>query len=254
MIPTMITNRRTITAPAAPSAAIMDCTVFAAASTAALATLKVFSPALAVFCIRRTPSEVCKAAFFAACFAALRSICFWIRTVKALELAARSLCSGWTLIFADWGAVLMLRFRMIFGSSCILGFSLIQMISGCFWQMAFCLAVSAAAFFRLCSRMENCFVSGISCPFWILGVSLAARIFCSFVLTASEIAFCRWAFWIWTSWFSRSLTFTWDAACSQLFCFGASRLAVSVPCVPSVSLAASFPVSFLLPTLVLIFS
>ena len=166
MIPTMITRSRTMTAPAAPSAAIMDCTVFAAASTAALAALKVFSPALAVFCIRRTPSEVCKAAFFAACFAALRSICFCIRAVKALELA----------------------------TNCFRGFSLIRMVSGCFWRMAFCLAVSSALLFWFCLLMESDPPSDISCPFWILGVSLAARIFCSFVLTASEIAFCRLAF------------------------------------------------------------
>ena len=194
MIPTMITNRRTITAPAAPSAAIMDCTVFAAASTAALAALKVFSPALAVFCIRRTPSEVCKAAFFAACFAALRSICFCIRAVKALELATRSFCSGWMLIFTDGGAVLIVRRCMVFGSNCFRGFSLIRMVSGCFWRMAFCLAVSSALLFWFCLLMESDPPSDISCPFWILGVSLAAWIFCSFVLTASEIAFCRLAF------------------------------------------------------------
>ena len=199
MIPTMITNKRTITAPAAPSAAIMDCTVFAAASTAALAALKVFCPALAVFCIRRTLLDVCMAAFFAACFAALRSICFCIRAVRALELAARSFCSGWTLIFADWGAVLMIRFCMVFGSGCFLGFSLIRMVSGCFCRMAVCLTVSFASFFWLCSRMESCFISAISCLFWILGVSLAARIFCSFVFTASETTFCRWASWICTS-------------------------------------------------------
>ena len=110
----------------------MDCTVFAAASTAALAVLKVFCPALAVFCIRRTLLEVCMAAFFAACFAALRSICFCIRAVRALELAARSFCSDWMLIFADWGAVLMVRFCMVFGSGCFLGFSLIRTVSGCF--------------------------------------------------------------------------------------------------------------------------
>ena len=188
-----------MTAPAAPSAAIMDCTVFATTSTAALAALNVFSPALAVFCIRRIPSEVCKAAFFAACFAALRSICFCIRVVRALELATRNFCSGWMLIFADGGAVLIVRRCMVFGSNCFRGFSLIRMVSGCFWRMAFCLAVSATAFFLLWSRMENCFVPDSSCPFWILGVSLATRIFCSFVLTASETAFCHLAFWIWTS-------------------------------------------------------
>ena len=159
MIPTMITRSRTMTAPAAPSAAIMDCTVFAAASTAALAALKVFSPALAVFCIRRTPSEVCKAAFF-----------------------------------TDGGAVLIVRRCMVFGSNCFRGFSLIRMVSGCFWRMAFCLAVSPALLFWFCLLMESDPPSDISCPFWILGVSLAARIFCSFVLTASETAFCRWAF------------------------------------------------------------
>ena len=94
----------------------------------ALTALKVFSPALAIFCIRRIPSEVCKATFFAV----LRSICFCIWAVRVLGLTTRSFCSGWTLIFADWGAILMVRFCMVFGSSCILGFSLIRMGSDCF--------------------------------------------------------------------------------------------------------------------------
>ena len=113
---------------------------------------------------------------------------------QALELATRSFCSGWMLIFTDGGAVLIVRRCMVFGSNCFRGFSLIRMLSGCFWRMAFCLAVSSALLFWFCLLMESDPPSDISCPFWILGVSLAARIFCSFVLTASEIAFCRLTF------------------------------------------------------------
>ena len=45
---------------------------------------------------------------------------------QALELATRSFCSGWMLIFTDGGAVLIVRRCMVFGSNRFRGFSLIR--------------------------------------------------------------------------------------------------------------------------------